>query len=265
MKTAFITGAAQGIGLAIARQFAREGYQVGLFDVNAARCEDLLSYPEFKHAIAGFCDVRDSTSINEAVSTFAQATGGQLHVLVNNAGVLSGGEIMTHSESQIRAMVDVNVTGLTMVSCAAHPLLKATEGAMVINLCSASSIHGIPLLAVYSATKFYVDGLTQALNLEWEDDDIYVTCIKPPVIDTEMGRSLDPRHIENMTWEMKPDDVAAGVRYLAGPESSWVTGQSFAIEGGNELRKGPDMAEMVKQIYGDEAFEKVKAGIAPFD
>ena len=211
MKTAFITGAAQGIGLAIARQFAREGYQVGLFDVNAARCEDLLSYPEFKHAIAGFCDVRDSTSINEAVSTFAEATGGQLHVLVNNAGVLSGGEIMTHSESQIRAMVDVNVTGLTMVSCAAHPLLKATEGAMVINLCSASSIHGIPLLAVYSATKFYVDGLTQALNLEWEGDDIYVTCIKPPVIDTEMGRSLDPRHIENMTWEMKPDDVAAAV------------------------------------------------------
>lgn len=82
---------------------------------------------------------------------------------------------------------------------------------MVINLCSASSIHGIPLLAVYSATKFYVDGLTQALNLEWEDDDIYVTCIKPPVIDTEMGRSLDPRHIENMTWEMKPDDVATAV------------------------------------------------------
>jgi NAD(P)-dependent dehydrogenase (short-subunit alcohol dehydrogenase family) len=128
MKTAFITGAAQGIGLAIARQFAREGYQVGLFDVNAARCEELLSHPEFKHAVAGFCDVRDSASINEALSTFTQATGGQLHVLVNNAGVLSGGEIMTHSESQIRAMVDVNVTGLTMVSCAAHPLLKATGG-----------------------------------------------------------------------------------------------------------------------------------------
>ena len=211
MKTAFITGAAQGIGLAIARRFAREGYQVGLFDINAERCQALLSEPDFQNAIAGYCDVRDSASIEEAVAIFSQATSGRLDVLVNNAGVLTGGELMSQSESQIRAMIDVNVTGLTMVSYAAHPLLKATDGAMVINLCSASSIHGIPLLVVYSATKFYVDGFTQALNIEWEDDDIYVTCIKPPVIDTEMGRSLDPRHIEYMTWEMKPDDVASAV------------------------------------------------------
>ena len=135
-------------------------------------------------------------------------------MLVNNAGVLTGGKLITQSESQIRAMVDVNVMGLTMVSCAAHPLLRATEGAMVINLCSAASIYGIPLLAVYSATKFYVDGFTQALNIEWEGDDIYVTCIKPPVIDTEMGRSLDPRHIENMTWDMKPEGVASALYRL---------------------------------------------------
>ena len=214
MKTAFITGAAQGIGLAIARQFSREGYQVGLFDINASRCHVLMSEPDFPNAIAGYCDVRDSTSIDQAIATFSQATRGRLDVLVNNAGVLTGGELMSQSESQIRAMVDVNVIGLTMVSHAAYPLLKATRGAMVINLCSASSIHGIPLLAVYSATKFYVDGFTQALNIEWEDDDIYVTCVKPPVIDTEMGRSLDPRHIENMTWEMKPDDVASAVYRL---------------------------------------------------
>ena len=214
MKTAFITGAAQGIGLAIARQFASEGYQVGLFDINATRCQVLMSEPDFPNAIAGYCDVRDSTSIDQAIATFSQATRGRLDVLVNNAGVLTGGELMSQSESQIRAMVDVNVIGLTMVSHAAYPLLKATRGAMVINLCSASSIHGIPLLAVYSATKFYVDGFTQALNIEWEDDDIYVTCVKPPVIDTEMGRSLDPRHIENMTWEMKPDDVASAVYRL---------------------------------------------------
>lgn len=211
MKTVFITGAAQGIGLAIARQFAREGYQVGLFDINVTGCQELLSETDFRNAVAGYCDVRESASIEEAMATFSQATGGRLDVLVNNAGVLTGGELMTQSEDQIRAMVDVNVTGLTMVSYAAHPLLKATEGAMVINLCSASSIHGIPLLAVYSSTKFYVDGFTQALNIEWEDDDIYVTCVKPPVIDTEMGRSLDPRQIENMTWEMKPDDVASAV------------------------------------------------------
>ena len=71
---------------------------------------------------------------------FSQATSGRLDVLVNNAGVLTGGELMMQSESQIRAMVDVNVTGLTLVSCAAYPMLKATEGSMVINLCL-SLIH----------------------------------------------------------------------------------------------------------------------------
>ena len=208
MKTVFVTGAAQGIGLAIARRFAGEGYHVGLFDINASRCQSLLTEPDFSDAIAGYCDVRDAESITSALAVFSDQTGGRLDVLVNNAGVLAAGEISNHSEAQIRAMVDVNVTGLTLVSSAAFPLLKSTPGAMVINLCSASSIHGIPLLAVYSATKFYVDGLTQALNLEWESDDIYVACVKPPVIDTEMGHSLDPRHIEKMTISMQPDDVA---------------------------------------------------------
>ena len=112
MKAAFITGAAQGIGLAIARRFAREGYQVGLFDINATRCQALLSEPDFQNAIAGYCDVKDSASIEEAIAMFSQATSGRLDVLVNNAGVLTGGELMTQSESQIRAMVDVNVLSL---------------------------------------------------------------------------------------------------------------------------------------------------------
>lgn len=208
MKSAFVTGAAQGIGLAIARRFALAGYRVGLFDINDARCHELLGEPEFAHAVAGHCDVTDKASVDAALAYFSEATAGRLDVLVNNAGVLTAGELTNHSEAQIRAMVDVNVTGLTLVSYAAFPFLKATPGAMVINLCSVSSIHGIPLLAVYSATKFYVDGLTQALNIEWEDDDIFVTCVKPPVINTAMGQSLDPRHRENMKITMEPSDVA---------------------------------------------------------
>ena len=153
MKTAFITGAAQGIGLAIARRFAREGYQVGLFDINATRCQALLSEPDFQNAVAGYCDVRDSASIEEAIAMFSQATSGRLDVLVNNAGVLTGGELMSQSESQIRAMVDVNVTGLTMVSYAAHPLLKVTEGAMVINLCSPHRVSTVSLCSLFTARQ----------------------------------------------------------------------------------------------------------------
>ena len=94
MKTAFITGAAQGIGLAIARRFAREGYQVGLFDIKAGCCQELLSELDFQNAIAGYCDVRDSASIDEVVATFSQTTSGRLDVLVNNSGVLTGGELV---------------------------------------------------------------------------------------------------------------------------------------------------------------------------
>ena len=75
MKTAFVTGAAQGIGLAVSRRFAHEGYQVGLFDINVTRCLALLSEPDFQHAVAGYCDVRNSASIEEAIATFSRATG----------------------------------------------------------------------------------------------------------------------------------------------------------------------------------------------
>ena len=105
-------------------------------------------------------------------------------------------------------MIAVNITGLTQVSQLAFPLLKDTPDSMVINLCSASSIHGIPWLGVYSASKFYVNGLTQALSLEWAEHDIHVTCLKPVPINTAMGRQLEERHTNNMAINIEPEAVA---------------------------------------------------------
>ncbi|MBL6907874.1 MAG: SDR family NAD(P)-dependent oxidoreductase [Luminiphilus sp.] len=99
MKTAFVTGAAQGIGLAIARRFAQAGYRVGLFDINDARCHELLGESEFTHAIAGHCDVRDKASVDAALAYFSEATAGRLDVLVNNAGVLTAGEPLRGTNS----------------------------------------------------------------------------------------------------------------------------------------------------------------------
>ena len=82
MKSVFVTGAAQGIGLAIARAFAAEGCRVGLFDLNEDKCRSLLDEPEFEHAVAGYCDVRDSISVTRALSEFAAQSGGRLDVLV---------------------------------------------------------------------------------------------------------------------------------------------------------------------------------------
>ena len=211
MKSILVTGAAQGIGYAIAQRFACAGWRVGLFDLNVERCEQHARSPEFPNAVAGFCDVTSRDSVEQALQQFLEATEGRLDVLVNNAGVLSAGAFADMSPAQINAMISVNIQGLTNVAHVAFPALRDTPGAVMVNLCSSSSIHGIQWLAVYSASKFYVNGLTQALNIEWEPFDIHVVSIKPPAINTSMGHALDERHLAKMKIANEPDDVADAV------------------------------------------------------
>jgi NAD(P)-dependent dehydrogenase (short-subunit alcohol dehydrogenase family) len=225
MQSVFITGAARGIGLAIARRFAREGYFVGIWDLNEKRITELLNSGEFPQACGGGCDVTSRASIDAALQVFAKASGGRLDVLVNNAGVLTSGEFKDIDPGLHDLMIDVNVRGLTTVCQAAHPLLNDTPGAVVINLCSASSIHGIPLLAVYSATKFYVNGLTEALEIEWAEDDIRLIAIKPPPVNTAMGNALNPKLTGKVSVSVEPEDVADTVyKALQGRGSSHIIG-----------------------------------------
>ena len=208
MQAVFVTGAAGGIGLAVSRKFAQAGWFVGLFDLDEARCAELAASAEFPAAVGGHCDVTDRDSVESALQTFAQASNGRLDLLVNNAGVLTAGALFEMGPAQIDNMIAVNVRGLTQVSQLAFPLLRDTPGSTLLNLCSASSIHGIPLLAVYSASKFYVDGFTQALSIEWAEHDIHVTSLKPPAINTSMGHALDDKHKDKMPITMEPDAVA---------------------------------------------------------
>jgi NAD(P)-dependent dehydrogenase (short-subunit alcohol dehydrogenase family) len=215
MKTAFITGAASGIGLATARKLASQGWRVGLYDINQKGIDELLVAPEFSSACGGYCDVTKSESIHSALQHFAEHSGGRLHLLVNNAGVLTGGHFHEVAPKAHDLMIDINVKGLTQVAQLAFPLLKQTSGAVMVNLCSASSIHGVPLLGVYSATKFYVNGLTEALNLEWASHDIRVTCVKPPIVNTSMGSSIPERLTSVMKVELVAEDVADAILVAA--------------------------------------------------
>ncbi len=215
MKSIFITGAAQGIGLATARRYAAQGWHVGLYDINQEALDGLLASGEFPHACGCRCDVTDRASVEAALAQFAEHTQGQLHLLVNNAGVLASGKFADVAPEAHDAMIDVNVKGLTKVAQAAFPLLRQTPGATMVNLCSVSSIHGIPLLAVYSATKFYVDGLTEALHIEWAEHDIRVCSVKPPVVNTAMGHQLDPQLTERMAADMEPEQVAEAIQLAA--------------------------------------------------
>lgn len=216
MRTIFITGAAHGIGLATAKRFAALGWFVGLYDTNSDGVRSLLDSGEFPQACGKHCDVTQRSSIKEALEHFGSHTDGRLDVLVNNAGVLSSGAFEEIDPEAHDLIIDVNVKGLTTVAQEAFPLLKQTPGSALVNLCSVSSVHGIPLLAVYSASKFYVNGLTEALHIEWAQYDIRVTSVKPPIVNTAMGHAIDQRLTKRMSVDLEPEHVAEAIEMAVG-------------------------------------------------
>ena len=230
MKTVFITGAAHGIGLATARRFASQGWFVGLYDINSEALDGLLGSGDFQHACACYCDVTQRDSIDNALQHFSDNTNGRLDVLVNNAGVLSAGKFEEIAPIAHDLIVDVNIRGATHVAQAAFGLLEQTPGSTLVNLCSVSSVHAVPLLAVYSASKYYIDGLTAALNIEWAPHDIRVTCVKPPAINTAMGHQLDPTTIDKLGINMEPEQVAESIQNAVdGRRVSYILGTSARL------------------------------------
>lgn len=230
MKSVFITGAAHGIGLATAKRFAQQGCFVGLYDINRQGLAAALASDDFPQACSGHCDVTSRESIDAALADFASHTDGQLHILVNNAGVLSAGPFAELAPNAHDSMIDINVKGFTHVAQAAFAFLKQTPGACMVNLCSVSSIHGIPNLAVYSATKFYVNGLTQALHLEWAQHDIRVTCVKPDLVDTPMAHDVKAQAASERKIDLQPEDIAAAIdKAVHGSRISYVIGRAASI------------------------------------
>jgi NAD(P)-dependent dehydrogenase (short-subunit alcohol dehydrogenase family) len=225
MKTVFITGAASGIGLATARRFASEGWFVGLYDIDGEAIGRLLSGGEFPASCGAPCDVTDHEAVKNALAHFAEAANGRMDVLVNNAGVLTAGHFESNDHQAHEAMIRVNVLGLTNVAQLAFPLLQATPKSTLLNLCSISSVYGVPLLAVYSASKFYVNGLTQALSIEWAEHGIRVLSIKPPFVSTGMLDGMPEQLMKSFTVDYSPEQIADAIMHaLAGSAQSHLLG-----------------------------------------
>ena len=211
MKTVFITGAAQGIGQATARAFAAEGWFVGLSDINEKGLAVFAAELGEEKCCYCRCDVTDRQSVTEAIAYFSQRTQGRMDVLVNNAGLLYAGAFEEINAASHDLLIAVNIKGLTTVCQQAFSILKQTPNATVVNISSVSSVHAIPHLAVYSASKYYVSGLTAALNIEWQEHGIRVLAIKPPVVKTAMGESLPEHMNRRMASEMTPQYVARAI------------------------------------------------------
>jgi NAD(P)-dependent dehydrogenase (short-subunit alcohol dehydrogenase family) len=206
-KSIFITGAGSGIGRATAKHFAAQGWYCGLYDISSEGIAETGAMLPQGRFTTGVFDVRDRNGWSDAVAKFADCTGDRMNVLFNNAGVGRHGWFEDVTGEDNDWIIDVNLKGVVNGVQAALPLLERTPGARVVNVASAAGIYGSPRLAVYSATKFAVRGLTEALDLEFERKGIKVTSLMPYFIDTpilNMATNTTSNH------SMKEDIKASG-------------------------------------------------------
>lgn len=214
-KTIFITGAGSGIGRETALFFAARGWFTGISDINREGLASLEAQIGKENCFSAVMDVTDPVQYQAAVDSFAQITGGRMHVLFNNAGILRMGLNETIALEQQHMILDINIKGILNGVHAALPLLKKTMGARIISMNSTSSIYGLPELAVYSASKHAVGALTEAFDLELSGYGIKVCDIKAPYIATPMvtqaaqhaysvkttGVNLKPEQIAQLVWK----------------------------------------------------------------
>ena len=221
--TIVISGAAAGIGRATALLFARRGYRVGAYDVDLGGLASLREQIAAAggEAAIGRLDVTNKQDWSECLRDFTGGSG-RLDILVNNAGILSSGRFEEIPLERQRAIVEVNVCGTMAGLHTAFPYLRDTRGAQVVNLCSASAIYGQPELATYSATKFAVRGLTEALELEWRRYGIRVIAMWPLFVATPMVDGLNTHSSNRMGIHLTADDVAGEIYSATHPTRTFL-------------------------------------------
>jgi NAD(P)-dependent dehydrogenase (short-subunit alcohol dehydrogenase family) len=204
-RSALVTGGSRGIGLAIARMLAEEGFALTLAARSAERVE---AAAEGLGALGVAADVSEAEDCERLLAEHLERHGG-LDVLVNSAGIGIGGNVETLSTKHIDLQLDVNIRGLVLVTRAAIPHLRKSRG-LVVNLASIAGTMATPGLSIYGASKAAVISFTRSLNEELDADGVRATALCPGFVDTDMAAwSGIPG--EEM---IQPDDCAEVVRLL---------------------------------------------------
>lgn len=187
-KAIFVTGGSGGMGLETGRRFLEAGWRVGLFDVSAAGLRDAEASLNSDRLMTQVLDVTQPEDFAAGVAAFGEFSGQRMDILFNNAGIAPGGLLEEMPIETVQSVMDINVMGVIHGIRAALPLLKTTENALCISTSSSVATFGHAMRAAYTASKFAVKGLTEALSLELEQYDIRTADVLPGCIDTPMLR-----------------------------------------------------------------------------
>ena len=234
-QTAIVTGAATGLGEAIARRFAAAGATVAVAD------RDLPGAEAVAHSINGFAvevDVTKSASVS-AASEAVLARTGRIDILVNNAGIAGkAAPIWEQSEDDWNLAIAINLTGIFNFCKAVLPHMRERKYGRIVSIASIAGKEGNPNMCAYSASKAGVIGLTKSIAKEVATEGICINAVAPAVIRTKILEQLTEQQVSYMTDRIpmkrtgKPEEIAAVVHFLASPDSSFVTGQCYDASGG---------------------------------
>ena len=220
-KSIFITGAASGMGRETARLFAGKGWFVGGYDVNEAGLKALEAELGDDNCIVRRLDVTDRLDYRAALAAFGEVTGGRMDILFNNAGIGRGGPFADQPFEDVIAVVQVNLMGVLIGIHEGIGLLKATPNSLCFTTSSSSATFGMPGIAVYSATKHAVKGLSEALSVEFKAYGVRVADVLPGLIDTPilppeavanapkegLFRAIPPIEVAKVVWEAYQADI----------------------------------------------------------
>jgi 3-oxoacyl-[acyl-carrier protein] reductase len=239
-RVAIVTGAARGIGFAIAERLSQAGARVVLADVDkegAVAAVDRLREGGAE-AVEAVADVTKPNEVEAMVERAIDAFGG-LDVLVNNAGITGRDAPLSEvTEEDWERVLGLNLTATFYCCRAAIPRMRERQSGAVVNVASISGKEGNPSMIPYSVSKAGVICLTKALAEEVIDDGVRVNCVAPAVVETPLLEQLGPEAIEYMTSKIpmgrmgRPEKVAAVVHFLASDDASFVTGQCYDASGG---------------------------------
>ncbi len=262
-----ITGGGSGIGMASARHLLRDGASVTIAGrsqdrLDAAVAELQAEAPEGATVRGVACDVAQEDDVARAVEMAKEANGGLQHC-VASAGTGTVGPVVALPVSEWDRVMDINLRGAFFTMKHACAAMVASGGGSFVGLSSIAGPLTHPFMAAYCVSKAGLEALVRNAADELGRCHVRVNAVRPSLVPTELAAPLeeDPAVLADYLANMPisrtgtVDDVAHLIRFLCGPESSWITGECISIDGGHTLRRGPNVEAWARAVYGDAAID----------